>query len=205
MHASMLLPGIAGSVMNIGRTNKTEQLQQILRNNKDSLLDEFEPLVDALIYEPLPYRSAVVEGATHVGELRTRPDGADVLGKPSSFFEKLMMQQFFLRKNRLPNIYKRMRRHDSTDYKDTTLPHLLPIAMPPGSAEITRLETRRENILEGVRRGFARAYNALVEDSRERGTGMIVAKQCFPDITLDYDPLNAGNSRRSSLAENNKT
>jgi len=206
MHASMLLPGIAGPVMNIGRTNKTEQLQQILRNNKDSLLDEFEPLVDALVYEPLPYRSAVAEGATHVVVLRTRPDGADVLGKPS-FFEKLMMQRFFLRKNRLPNIYKRMRRqehkrlyaedvitlnnavHDSTDYKDTTLPHLLPIAMPPGSTEITRLETRRENILEGVRRGFARAYDALVEDSRERGRGMIVAKQCFPDIILDYDPL----------------
>ena len=34
-----------------------------------------EPLADAQLFEPVPYRSAVSQGATHVLVLRTRPDG----------------------------------------------------------------------------------------------------------------------------------
>jgi hypothetical protein len=39
-----------------------------------------EVLADALIFEPIPFRSAVEDGCTHVVTLRTRPDGAEVLG-----------------------------------------------------------------------------------------------------------------------------
>ena len=205
MHASMLLPGIAGPVMNIGRSD--ERVEHIVRNIGNAELgNDFEPLADSLIYEPLPYRSALAEGATHVVVLRTRPDGIDVTGKPG-IFDRLLMRRFFLRKNKLPGIYSRMRRQEhkkvyaedvivlneaatsERNYRDTSSPHLLPIALPPGSPEITRLETDRKTILEGVRRGFARAYDALVEDPKERGRGVIVAKECFPDVILNYDPL----------------
>lgn len=126
-----------------------------------------------------------------------------MLGNPS-LLERLLLRRFFLRKNTLPNIYRRMRRqehkhlyandvivlndavnHDTRGYTDTSSPHLLPIALPPGSPEISRLETGRDEILLGVRRGFARAYDALVLDPKERGRGMAVAMKCFPDTILN--------------------
>jgi hypothetical protein len=173
-------------------------------------------MADALLYEPLPFHAAIAEGATHVIVLRTRADGTDVTGK-SSLFERLIIKRFFMRKNHLPNMWQRMRKHlhkkryaedvitlneaawDDRDYSDTSSPHLLAIAMPPGSDEISRLETGREEILNGVRRGFARAYDALVEDPSERGRGEVVAKQFFPDEILDYDPLDIYAPQRSAF------
>ena len=40
-----------------------------------------EPMADAQLFEPIPYRSAVREGATHVLVLRTRPDALRVTNK----------------------------------------------------------------------------------------------------------------------------
>jgi len=206
MHASCLLPGIAGPVMNMdksaverGQTGQKFTLGNGLNDAK------YEPMADALLYQPLPFHSAIEEGATHVLVLRTRADGADVTGK-SSLFERLIVKRFFKRKNNLPNMWDRMRKHlhkkryaedvitlneaawDDRDPMDTSSPHLMTIAMPPGSGEISKLETGREEILNGVRRGFARAYDALVEDPSERGRGVIVAKEFFPDEILNYDP-----------------
>ena len=208
MRASCLLPGVAGPVMNMKSPQEDgKQLQYDMkpRNNYDG--DDYEPLADALLYEPLPYRAAVSEGATHVICLRSRPDGVDVTGK-SSIFERLILKRFFLRKNSLRKAYEYMKKglhkkryaeqvielnQAATDmnrpYSDTAKPHLLPIAAPPGSPEVTRLETGREPIFEGVRRGFARAYDALVEDPEQRGKGVEMAKKLFPDDILNYDPL----------------
>jgi len=209
MHASCLLPGIAGPILNMDTRNDdldAESVQRFLLGN-DINEDFREPLTDALVYEPLPYRSAIAEGATHVVMLRSRPDGVDVTGK-SSTFERMIMRRFFLKKNKLQNIYKYMRSHKhkklyaedvitlneaakdiERDYLDTSSPHLMPIAIEPGHPEISRLETRREAIFEGVRRGFARTYDAFVEDPTERGRGYEVAKEYFPDEILEYDPL----------------
>jgi len=219
MHASCLLPGIAGPVV---RTKMPSQQHKTEGSSGVPVTDEasdddtnLEPLADALIYEPLPYPSALKEGATHVVVLRTRPDGVDVTGK-MSVFQRLIMKRFFLRKNNLPNIYRRMRRglhkkvyaksvlflneaaHDEREYSDVSKPHLMTIAVGPDSPEVTTLETRREEIFEGVRRGFARAYDALVEDPAERGRGVVVANQYFPDQILDYDPSKIDSSSGTS-------
>jgi hypothetical protein len=37
--------------------------------------DDYEPLADALLFEPLSYRLAIREGLMHVVCLRSRPDG----------------------------------------------------------------------------------------------------------------------------------
>jgi len=222
MHASCLLPGIAGPILNLDTRNSENTLdagsvQRFLFGN-DINEDFREPLADALVYEPLPYRSAISEGATHVVVLRSRPDGADVTGK-SSIFERMIMRRFFLRKNKLENIYKYMRSHRhkkqyaedvitlneaakdyDRDHLDKSAPHLMPIAIAPGFPEISRLETRREEIFEGVRRGFARTYDAFVEDPNERGRGYEVAKQYFPDEILNYNPLEIHPSDDSSSA-----
>jgi len=209
MRASCLLPGVAGPVMNMksvqDASGKRLQYDMKPRNNVDE--EDYEPMADALLFEPLPYRSALKEGATHVICLRSRPDGVDVTGK-TSLFEKLIIRRFLMRKNHLRKAYDYMRkqyhkklyaeqvielnegaRDTERPYSDTSKPHLLAVAAPPGSPEVTRLETGREPIFEGVRRGFARCYDALVEDPNERGRGVEIAKQVFPDDILDYDPL----------------
>ncbi|KAL7573061.1 hypothetical protein ACA910_018749 [Epithemia clementina (nom. ined.)] len=247
MHASCLLPGIAGPLMNLDTTAIAPNKQNVNDDDDDSHVGEnsndetkpktkkltlennkkgnqYEPLADALVYEPLPYRSALAEGATDVLVIRSRPDGKDVTGK-SSFVERLIFRRFFKRKNRLPHIYKyfRQQRHkylyaqdilrlnehayylpssgtrrddDETNTsqqqqppKRPGPPHLMTIAVPPDSPEVTKLETGRQAIFEGFRRGFARAYDCLVEDPAERGRGAQVALEYFPDEILDYDPL----------------
>lgn len=198
-HGSCLLPGIAGPLMNYdANASKTNTPKFFVGNDVDR--EGVEPLADALIFEPLPFRTALREGASDVVVLRSRPDGTDVTGK-TSIFEKLIFRRFFKKKNKLKNIYKYMRRHGQKRiYAELVLElneatrgdgdkSMMAIAVPPGSKEVTRLETRREEIFDGVRRGFARAYDALVEDPNERGRGMEVAKQVLPDEILDYDPL----------------
>lgn len=64
--------------------------------NKKSVrisVEDCEPIVDAFLCEPLPYRSAVQEGASHVIVLRTRPDPCPVLGKGPGVFEKLIAKR----------------------------------------------------------------------------------------------------------------
>jgi len=224
MHASCLIPGISGPLMNIDKRVLTGERPRnsgdsppkfIVANNLQG--DQYEPLADGLLYEPLPYRTAIAEdGVTHCIVIRSRPDGVDVTGK-GGLFERLIASRFFRRKNNLPHQYQRMKMHlhkfiyaedvirlneeaySKRDYKDTSKPHLMAIAAPPGSPEVTRLEVGREAIFEGIRRGFARAYDCLVEDPNERGRGVEMAKRFFPDEILDYEPLDIAVTNQSAF------
>ena len=74
MHASCLLPGIAGPVMNMDKRaiDGDKSVDKYFVGNAVEDIN-VHPLVDALVYEPLPFHSAVDEGATHVVVLRSRP------------------------------------------------------------------------------------------------------------------------------------
>ena len=208
-HGSCLLPGIAGPVMNHDSNATSGKMKFFVKNNVNQV--GVEPLADALIFEPLPFRTAIKEGATDVIVLRSRPDGTDVTGK-TSIFEKLIFWRFFRRKNKLPDIHKYMTTHQQKKvYAEMVIElneaskgkgdkQMMAIAVPPGSKEVTRLETRREEIFDGVRRGFARAYDVLVEDTNERGRGAEVARQVLPDEILDYDPLQIDADNMSAFA-----
>ena len=90
------------------REATNEKPKFVLRNNcKDG---DYEPLADALVYAPIPYEVAAAEGATHMIVLRSKPDGGDVIGKGGSLGEKLVWSRFFLRKNKLPKIYRLLRK-----------------------------------------------------------------------------------------------
>lgn len=68
LKSSMCVPGVAGPPVRMNVTcSETREARE-------------EVLADALIFEPIPFRSAVEDGCTHVVTLRTRPDGAEVLG-----------------------------------------------------------------------------------------------------------------------------
>jgi predicted acylesterase/phospholipase RssA len=219
MHGSCLLPGLAGPVVNILKNKdiSSDKPKFVFRNNlKD---DDYEPVADALIYAPIPYDVAHKEGATHMIVLRSKPDGGDVIGKGGSIGEKLVWSRFFLRKNKLSKVYRRLRKQlhkrlyaknilelneaaASSSSSSSSLPPTLTVAIPPEVDEIGRLEADREKIFEGVRNGFARAYDALVEDPNERGKGYEIAKMYFPDEILDYSPQEMYDP---STTENNKS
>lgn len=213
MHASCLLPGVAGPVMNVHK--QTGEFQ--LGNGKDT--NEWEPLADSLIYQPLPYRAALQDGATHVVLLRSRPDGTDVTGK-GGWLENRIMKRFFVGKNNLPDVYRRFQQHghkimyardilalnryarSSRPFSDTNEPHVLTVALPPGSPEVARLESDRTTIFNGFRLGFARAYDCLVLDPAEKGRGEQVAREYFPDEILEYAPLDYLTRTNVSAFEN---
>jgi hypothetical protein len=56
---------------------------------------KYEGLVDACICEPIPYRSAVDEGATHLIVLRTKPDPCQVNESSPGVFERFIARRFF--------------------------------------------------------------------------------------------------------------
>jgi predicted acylesterase/phospholipase RssA len=227
LHASCLLPGIAGPVMNTlkdphlhtesmnddtSSSSKTKPLYVIQNGQTD---EDYEPLCDAILSSPIPYDLAHEEGATHVIVLRSSPDGTNVMdgNTAKTFFESLILRRFFRRKNKLPDMFQKLQieQHHQRKYAESILElnaraqpqstvgqedssdnvhrrHTMTIALEPGTEAVSHLETSREAIFEGVRRGFARAYDALVYDPTHRGRGYEVAMKCFPDEILDYDP-----------------
>lgn len=62
-----------------------------------------EPYADALIFEPLPYRSALKENCTHVIVLRTRSDNVRTTVK-AGLIERTMTKRFFGNKQNLPSM-----------------------------------------------------------------------------------------------------
>ena len=103
LRASMLLPGLTGPVVHLPLWGPPPSGGPVLRGGNvmgggpQAMLQPLvaasalprlsvpapkalvsEPLADALLFEPIPYRSPITQGASHVLVLRTRPDGAPV-------------------------------------------------------------------------------------------------------------------------------
>lgn len=156
-------------------------------NFRTNLAGESEPFSDALLFEPLPYRSAMNPNesavpCTHAVVLRSRPDNISVT-VPMSFLERRIMKRFFTRKLLLPRMTQWMlRQYHKLLYAEDILrlneenrkmsqvqqPKLFGVALPSGIAEVSRTETNRARILFNVKYGFAAAYDALVEESSLR-------------------------------------
>lgn len=123
--------------------------------------------------------------------------------------ERLIMRRFFSRKLGLPHLvpwmtdmmHKLVYAEDilllNAANKDTKCAsdtvqakgsQLLSVALPTGVPETKRFETKREVIYESVREGFAAAYNTLVLDAAERGRGMEIAHQVYPDRVMADEP-----------------
>jgi len=56
--------------------------------------ETYEGLIDAFVSEPIPYRSAMRDGATHVLVLRTKPDLCVIKRKGPGVFEKFIARRF---------------------------------------------------------------------------------------------------------------
>jgi len=253
LHASCLLPGIAGPVMNVlkdppTKDNNDEQQQPlptfVLRNNNNQNNDKsnndtkkneninllYEPLGDAMFSEPIPYDIAEKDGnATHILVIRSSPDGTNLIASDTiiKWMGSLIYRRYFLKKNNLPNMYQRLQTqqkhqriyaknilelneyasssppkesksesnsNSNSNSNSKQKPSVMTIALSPNTTEVSHLETSREGIFTGVRQGFARAYDALVEDPLKRGNGAKMALQYFPDEILDYNPNDIKNT-----------
>jgi predicted patatin/cPLA2 family phospholipase len=243
LHASCLLPGIAGPVMNVlknpptkdNNNNQQQQQQQplptfVLRNNNqnndksnndtknENINLLYEPLGDAMLSEPIPYDVAEKDGnATHILVIRSSSDGTNLIASDTiiKFMGSLIYRRYFLKKNNLPNMYQRLQKQqkhqriyaknilelneyaspkESKSKLDKQKPSVMTIALSPNTTEVSHLETSREGIFMGVRQGFARAYDALVEDPLKRGHGAEMALKYFPDEILDYNPNDIRNT-----------
>jgi predicted patatin/cPLA2 family phospholipase len=75
-----------------------------LLRHQDSKHNITSKCFDAFCYEPIPYRSAVKEGATHVLVLKSRPEGNPIGTKPG-LFEKLFAPMYF-DSNDMPQVSK---------------------------------------------------------------------------------------------------
>ena len=86
----MLLPGLCGEVVCLPLDSPGDNTDsgdgEACEARSRGGVQESVPLADALLFEPIPYRSAIAEGATHVLVLRTRPDSVNVVRKQSVSF-----------------------------------------------------------------------------------------------------------------------
>lgn len=121
------------------------------RSEEGELVRGSEPMSDALVFEPLPYRSALKDNCTHVIVLRTRADDLSVTVKMSTM-EKMIMSRFFGRKLGLPSLVTWMHNqyHKLVYAEDvlilneankqfdssSTQPNLFCIALPKGARRI---------------------------------------------------------------------
>jgi hypothetical protein len=110
-------------------------------------------LADAQLFEPVPFKSALANGCTHVLVLRTRPDGINCMPRPSKV-EAGMMRNFFadmpdiadyLIQMKHKEVYCEdvLRLNQATKFppnKLSSVPQLLAIAPKEGIEEIGRLE-----------------------------------------------------------------
>lgn len=126
--------------------------------------------VDAAVAEPLPFHTALDQGATHVLMLRTRR--ADQEAIDATRLEKALVTR--LGQTRVPGLVQVLgnrletRRADDDRLAKATLdeggdpPHLFEVRPPEGSGTISPLETDPDVLREGVETGCA-ALRALVE------------------------------------------
>jgi predicted patatin/cPLA2 family phospholipase len=114
LKASMLLPGISGPPIQL-KGSQIESDSELMKANwteyetrfRKSISYGSEPLIDAQLFEPIPYRSAIQENCSHILVFRTRSDGLRVT-KPMKFYEKMIMRRYFNRKLELPEITEYM-------------------------------------------------------------------------------------------------
>lgn len=209
MRASMLLPGVTGDIVRLKgqQMNQSANMEETMWREYSSRIGSkleigSEPLSDAVIYEPVPYRSAVTDDCTHVLVLRTRADGVSATAK-MSVIEKMIIRRYFGRKLKLPNVVSWMlnQYHKLIYAEDILLLNeankyggqvnvdgknvsLFCVALPEGGIEVQRMETRQDVILENVRLGFAATFDHFQLDPLLKGKGYEEALKIWPDSVL---------------------
>lgn len=93
IRASMSVPGVTGHVMGLSNQHQTP-----ITCSPSTIDSDLDYLTDAFLVEPIPFRSACKDNATHVVVMRTKPDPCQYLGTPRvGVYEKFVAKRFFKR------------------------------------------------------------------------------------------------------------
>jgi len=197
LKSSMCVPGVAGPPIRLNVTCR------VTGEKKEGAF------ADALVFEPIPLKSAVEDGCTHIVTLRTRPDGSEVLGhKVTGIYERFIARRFLAEKHSFGAAASHMTRFDHLKQYAADLlllnegshakagreegvyvpdgkgggrvVHLLPVAPPLGTTEVDTLDSSREALRRGLKDGFAAAWNLMAPPELvEAHSGERVAKELF--------------------------
>lgn len=104
----MLLPGVSGPPVQlvgdqIARSSVMTANWTAYNGRKKIFSFGSEPLLDAQLFEQIPFRSAIKENCSHILVFRTRADGINMT-KRLSLVEKLMLRRYFRKKLKLPEV-----------------------------------------------------------------------------------------------------
>lgn len=157
LRASARVPGIAGNPVKIN--------------------GEF--YADGLLFEPIPYRSALRDGCTDVLVLRTKPESSGLKGTKPGVYEKHIASPYFdmfpsfaprakvsdyLNSGAHLHLYNedmvRLQRENEEPYAFSDAA-ILSINPPEDTPVMGQLESRAKVVYEGVRSGFTAAYDTL--------------------------------------------
>ncbi|KAJ1486815.1 hypothetical protein T484DRAFT_1788356 [Baffinella frigidus] len=154
LQASCFLPGIAGAAPVAIETHGSTH-----------------HCVDAVIYEPIPYRAALEEGCTHVVVLRTWPDETPLPVSFMNVFERVLAPKSlrgypgaldFLLKDLHSRVYAEDMIHLSHAANGLPLrgASVLPVAIP-ASEPLSQMELSRDALRSAMVDGFAQAFDVL--------------------------------------------
>lgn len=101
LEASMNVPGAVGPPLKLLRSMHHNDMALYNSSSMDNI-NNITIGFDAFCYEPIPYRSAVKDGSTHVLALRSRPEGF-LAGTQPTIYERLIAPLYFYA-NDLPQV-----------------------------------------------------------------------------------------------------
>lgn len=155
LRASARVPGIAGDPVHI----------------------RGDDYCDGLLFESIPFRSAIADGCTHVLVLRTKPNAAlSRLPSRAGVYEKHIAIPYFKLHSRpaaavADHIFKgghlELYRDDvaklifENNFPSKSGPSICSVVPFSTVPEVGQLESRPSTIFDGVRSGFAAAYEVL--------------------------------------------
>jgi len=131
-----------------------------------------DPLVDALLSEPVPFKSALGEGCTHVLCLLTRPR-TDLPDKPTPYDRWVQVPRLRRRHPDLVDLYLRRPAEYAAEigavWRATDdpagAPFVCAVAPAPAPSTLARLEKRRDRLFVAANGGF-RALTGAVRGVR---------------------------------------
>jgi predicted acylesterase/phospholipase RssA len=156
LEASMSVPAATGPLQFLHRENSTSVLA-----------------MDGFCREPIPYRSAVADGATHVLALCTK--SSDFMPK-RSMYESIVTPLFFHRLDSLRDYFYGGSQQEiyANDLRlmsqakggspvnvDGNQAYILPIQLPTGSPELGTMQLDSESVLTAIRNGYQTARRLL--------------------------------------------
>ena len=131
-----------------------------------------ERFLDALLFEPIPYRTALADGCTHLLVLLTRPDGC-LNGQPSYFERHVIARWIKSLEPRLRQPYldqergydRHVRELNVATTRPQSSPYLYALCLPATATPIRWLEREPDLLTAAAADGRFAALDMLSEDA----------------------------------------